>query len=88
LLAIKAPPTPITAAVYEAYGYPFHEHCLEPGELEDDESYADKYSGLWIPPVVLLNKDDAKTSFLSVTELEAALAELRSAESAEDGGGI
>jgi glutaredoxin len=88
LLAIKAPPTPITAAVYEAYGYPFHEHYIESGELEDDESYADKYSGLWTLPVVLLNEDDAKASFPSVIELEAALAELRSAESAEDGEGI
>lgn len=86
LLGIRAPPTPITEAVYEAHGYPFYNHYLESTGLKDDISYADR--GYWSPLVVSLNEEDARTLFLPVAEVEAAFAEWRSAESAEDGEGI
>jgi hypothetical protein len=56
LLGIKAPPTPITAAVYDAYGYPFHEHYLEPSGLEDEHSDQTRSLGHGHPLLLLPTK--------------------------------
>lgn len=95
LLGIKAPPTPITLALYKRYGYPFFKLYEEKSGIKDNfpgvKSVAQldrkrrvkrTYDDQQVLrfPVVELNTIVRKIPFIPVSMLEAALKELHIAE--------
>jgi len=96
LIGIKAPPTPITPELCKRYGYPFFKLYEEKsgikgdfegvkslGDLDRENGVESTHDGDEIMhfPVVELNRVDKKSSFLPVSELEAALKKITLGES-------
>ncbi|KAE9369833.1 hypothetical protein N431DRAFT_560557 [Stipitochalara longipes BDJ] len=95
LIGIKAPPTPISPALYQQYGYPFFKLYEEKSGINGSflglQSVAqlDRKEGLTTNPdeeadldfpLVELNSIDKKTEFIPVSVMESMLREMKIAD--------